>query len=217
VVNLRFRGITGVGFLSDMALDDIVVGTAFPVELLAFSAQLNDEAQVAISWVTASEVDNDFFTVERSADGWNFEELTQVNGAGTSQEIRMYETLDRRPFAGKSYYRLQQTDFNGASTYSDVVEISVPWQGNQSAYVSHPYPNPFTDRFHIDINLKSAGPVSAELFNSVGQRVRQMGPERRETGWHVLTIDAGQLPAGVYHVRISGNDFVSTGKAVLER
>lgn len=217
VINVRFRGVTGSGFYSDMALDDIVVGTSFPVELLEFTATLGEETAVDIAWMTASEVNNDFFTVERSADGAQFEALSTVRGAGTSEAIHEYATQDRRPFAGKNYYRLRQTDFNGTTIYSDVVELWVPWRDNKSAQLSHPYPDPFTDQFKLDLNLESTTQVQLDLFNSMGQLVRQMKPENLQPGWHTLTCAMYDLPAGVYTVRITGYDFVFTRKAILQR
>ena len=217
VVNLRFRGITGPGATSDMALDDISVGTAFPIELLDFSARLDEEMRVALAWITASEVDNNFFTVERSADGLRFEELAVVDGAGTSHEMRSYETLDRRPFTGNNYYRLRQTDFNGSAMYSDVVEIFVPWRGTQSAQLSQPYPDPFTDRFRMDLNLESTALVRVDLLNNLGQVVQQIPPAKQEAGWNALHVDASGLPAGIYHIRVTGYDFVLMRKAVLQR
>jgi len=97
-------------------------GNALPIKLLSFDAQKNGDV-VDLSWVTAEEINNDFFTIERSVDGQVFEELTQVQGAGTSSESRSYSTIDNDPLSGTSYYRLKQTDFNGQYEYFPMVAV----------------------------------------------------------------------------------------------
>ncbi|MEL6843211.1 MAG: hypothetical protein AAFP02_08345 [Bacteroidota bacterium] len=103
----------------------IVTGTGpfdLPVEYLSFDVQWEDE-NVSIQWETASEQQNDFFTVERSIDGKVFSSLTQVNGAGTTDQISQYQAYDFRPYSGTAYYRIKQTDFDGTSSYSNIVEL----------------------------------------------------------------------------------------------
>jgi hypothetical protein len=78
---------------------------------------------VKLSWTTASEVNNDFFTVERSKDLSEFEELLTVKGAGNSNRLLNYTATDTNPYQGISYYRLKQTDFNGNYKYSDIVDV----------------------------------------------------------------------------------------------
>lgn len=93
-----------------------------PVELLSFTAMAN-KGQVDLEWATASERDNDYFTVERSKDAVDFEAVLYVDGAGYSQGILHYTDVDRAPMRGLSYYRLRQTDFDGTSKVSDVVPV----------------------------------------------------------------------------------------------
>ncbi len=99
--------------------------TALPVELLFFSATVNNQKQVILNWATASELNNDFFTVERSIDGLNWEVVEFVNGNGTTPLRNDYSTTDIRPFTGLSYYRLKQTDFDGAFEYSYIVSVFI--------------------------------------------------------------------------------------------
>jgi hypothetical protein len=94
-------------------------GTPLPISLLDFNAYPVLE-QVEIVWTTATEINNDYFTIERSKDGISFEELMKVQGAGNSNQILNYKELDSNPFEGTSFYRLKQTDFDGIYTYSDI-------------------------------------------------------------------------------------------------
>lgn len=93
-----------------------------PIELTEFQAFTEQQA-IACTWRTETERDNDYFTVERSSDGLNFEPIGQMDGAGNSINPLNYKLYDSSPLSGLSYYRLRQTDFNGASTLSDVVSV----------------------------------------------------------------------------------------------
>jgi hypothetical protein len=96
-----------------------------PIELLSFNADLNATNYVDLTWSTASEINNDFFTIEKSKDAVNFEEVLHQKGAGNSNVTLNYRDVDKNPFDGVSYYRLKQTDFNGNHTYSEIVPISM--------------------------------------------------------------------------------------------
>jgi hypothetical protein len=98
--------------------------STLPIELLFFNAKPQDKT-VQLSWETASELNNNYFTIERSADGIQFEELKTVAGAGNSSQNSSYTEMDLSPYQGISYYRLRQTDFNGQYSYSSVVAVNI--------------------------------------------------------------------------------------------
>jgi hypothetical protein len=106
------------------------------VELLSFNATLNNR-KVDLTWQTASEHNNDFFTVERSADGFNFEPVLYKDGAGNSNELLSYTIQDVQPLEGVSYYRLKQTDLDGAFEFSDIKIVDM--ESNSNVMI---YPNP---------------------------------------------------------------------------
>lgn len=97
-------------------------GSALPIELIYFNATPNQKT-VDLTWATASELNNDFFTVERSIDGLTWEQILTVNGAGTTNQRTNYRDIDTRPAAGLSYYRLKQTDFDGKWSYSNIQSV----------------------------------------------------------------------------------------------
>lgn len=110
--------------------------TLLPITLVSFDA--NSTAQgVVLSWTTAMERDNDYFTVERSADGVVYEEVLRIPSAGNAQAVQHYAATDPTPFDGTVYYRLRQTDLDGTTTYSDVVPVRA--RGSASTMV---HPNP---------------------------------------------------------------------------
>ena len=99
-------------------------GVALPVTLYTFEAKPYNK-DVMVTWKTASEYNNDYFTVERSEDGVNFKKLGDVKGAGNSAHTISYFLLDSEYSKGINYYRLKQTDFNGDFTFSKIVAVDM--------------------------------------------------------------------------------------------
>ena len=97
---------------------------ALPVELLSFEANAQDDL-VTLTWATISEINNAFFSIERSANGINYKTIANLDGAGNSQGVINYEYVDRNPLDGFSFYRLKQTDFSGELDYSEVLSVYV--------------------------------------------------------------------------------------------
>ena len=91
-----------------------------PINLSSFEAKMMSNSEVAISWTTASEENNDYFSVEHSTDGRTFTEIGQIYGAGTTVQTQEYEFMHKGALAGTNYYRLLQVDFNGDATYSPI-------------------------------------------------------------------------------------------------
>ena len=114
-----------------------------PIDLTYFDAKLNNNI-VNLTWQTTTEINNDFFTLEKSMDGVNWVEFAEQPGAGNSNYTINYKDVDYNPYTGVSYYRLKQTDFNGAFEYSNIVSIN-----NNNSNISV-YPNPVKDYLTID-------------------------------------------------------------------
>ena len=97
----------------------ILVGkiSPLPIELLSFEAICNNNS-VNLLWSTASEKNNDYFTIERSSDGITFQTVLTVKGAGNSNQVINYSAIDEKPIDGIAYYRLKQTDYDGKFEYS---------------------------------------------------------------------------------------------------
>jgi hypothetical protein len=123
----RSVSVPNVTAFSPWALTNI--NNPLPIELLYFRAAVKEQA-VELSWATAQEVNNDYFSIERSADGQTFSELLQVKGAGNSQTMQQYRATDASPLGGTGYYRLKQTDKDGKFSYSKVAAIQAGKAGN---------------------------------------------------------------------------------------
>lgn len=106
--------------------DNVIIGevydSALPVEMSMFEA-VSLKENVELKWETESELNNDYFTVERSQDGEVFHQLNTIKGAGTTNEKQSYSYFDENPFFGINYYRITQTDFNGKSSISKPVSV----------------------------------------------------------------------------------------------
>lgn len=127
-VQALFNAVTTPWTLASTTVDN-----PLPITLLEFTAT-PDGGVVRLDWATASEVRNALFTVERSRDGISFERVLDVPGAPNSTALRTYQELDRQPYVGLSYYRLRQTDEDGASTVSGIVAVMMG-QGDQRPLV----------------------------------------------------------------------------------
>ncbi|MGB0524732.1 MAG: T9SS type A sorting domain-containing protein [Flammeovirgaceae bacterium] len=117
-----------------------------PITLIYFRAALN-ENQVDLMWATASEENNDFFTVEKSLDGINYTKIGEVLGAGESQHLEQYSLIDGGELASITYYRLKQTDYDGTFSYSKVIQV---YKENVGGY-ANVFPNPTaSNTFKVD-------------------------------------------------------------------
>ena len=127
--------------------------TPLPIDMLSF--KVNERGEHAqLSWETAQEINNDFFTIERSVDTHFWEEVGQVKGSGNSTVIQSYSFLDLNPGSGLFYYRIKQTDFNGDFSYSQIKTITII-----SSLEFTCYPNPSKG----SVNIRFNDPIEARL------------------------------------------------------
>jgi hypothetical protein len=172
-----------------------------PVELLNFTATANyNSMQVDLAWQTATEINNDYFTVQRSVNGVDFEDVFEQDGAGNSNSIRSYNGIDPSPYGGVSYYRLKQTDFNGTFTYSEIVPVV--FNGVQNLYATA-WVN--QDRnIQVLINASKRGTYNLRLFDAAGKLVlsEQFNSGKGENNH--LIYNPGLAP-GIYLLRMEGD------------
>lgn len=182
--------------------------TPLPVELIAFKAEKAENA-VNVTWATASEKSNAYFSVERSADGKNFTAIGQVEGNGTSNVTNNYVFADKNPLSNISYYRLKQVDFDGTFEYSPIVKVQMA--GRNVALSLNAFPNPTADK----INLQVAGlteAASLQVFDLAGRVVTTLNLEK---GTNLVAVDLAKYPAGIYQVKLvaaNGTTFVKVIK-----
>src|SRR5688572_1178487 len=141
-----------------------------PVELISFDAVPVDNNKVKLDWITATEINNDYFTVEHSLDTYEWEKVTQVPGYGNSNTNIEYEAWDVDPYEGISYYRLKQTDFDGQFSYSGIEKVSL--KITRELTISS---NPATN--YVTILSGTASIKRVEFYNSTGQLCLILEPE----------------------------------------
>jgi len=174
-----------------------------PVELVSFSAELYDE-DVELEWSTASEINNDYFTIERSTNGIDFTVIETINGAGNSSERLSYYYTDSNPKSGINYYRLKQTDFDGKYEYFEMVSIECDTKDNNIDV----YPNPSNGIFTVSTN--SDNDESYSIYDNSGRVVTN-----GTLSSFANNIDISDLPKGVYFLKIGDdNDFSNTTRIV---
>lgn len=139
-----------------------------PVELVAFVGEQKDDA-VLLSFTTASEKDNDFFTIEKTTDGANWELVENVQGNGTTQDVSNYQVLDRGSKSDLMYYRLSQTDLDGTNTIYKI--IAVNYNAISDANYAM-YPNPTVNgELNIVFETESDEPVLCNVYDIMGKQV----------------------------------------------
>lgn len=174
-----------------------IANSPLPIVLRSFDAELvNDE--VELRWVTDQEINNDFFTIQKSTDGINFNDIGTVDGAGNSREIRSYQFVDDSPYVGISYYRLKQTDFDEATDYSWIVAIDN--RGGSEKIVVEAFPNPSLGRI-ITISyrgLPTNEVVRYSMIDPSGHLLFQSTARIDQSGKLTYVLDSTEHSKGVY-------------------
>jgi hypothetical protein len=198
--------ITGSGFTS---YSPVTFGAKkgtnnpLPVSLMEFAARCTDRI-VHLSWSTASETNNDHFTIERSPDLNLWDQLAIVPGAGNSNTLISYSYLDENPYDGTSYYRLSQTDYDGHSeTFAPVVANCITSSDEPS--VSY-YPNPFTDEVTVVLNNFKPEQAQIVIYDVLGNIVFDQQYQSGSSLSQEFKIDLKHIASGMYFIDfISGN------------
>jgi Secretion system C-terminal sorting domain len=176
-----------------------VTTSPLPVTLLSFDGVLTPEGTVDLTWSTAMEINNKLFTVERSQDGVTYTAVTEVPGAGNSNVLLNYSAVDEHPYTSTSYYRLQQTDENGQSTYSRVVVIHVT--ANVALRL---YPNPVRTNLQLTFTATTGGSFATRIIDA-GGRVVATYNNMVQAGTNTINFNVAGYRAGTYFLQLIGN------------
>lgn len=192
--------LTSIPAFSRWTLSDWLL-QPLPIELLSFTATANQALnQVDLNWVTASEINNEYFTVERSKDAQLFNPVLVRSGAGNSNSIITYNDVDIQPYTGLSYYRLKQTDYNGAHTYSQIVPVN--FSNNQLSTLN----GLFIESGDLYLNHFTSNRNAAriEVMDAAGRNIFQ-GMIQPTEGNNIYQLPASSWSAGIYMVRLIQN------------
>jgi len=198
--SLTGRGLSINGAISSQ--NNLVVLTApssanpLPIELLSFNAYTKN-MNVQINWSTASEINNNYFTIQRTENGSDFEDILRVKGAGNSVTVLYYSAFDIYPYEGISYYRLMQTDFDGKFTYSNLVMVT--YENNLSCTI---YPNPFVKSTTLVLNEASDINIAElRIYTIAGAEVMNTILTKQST-----VIETDNFTSGIYFYEIICNN-----------
>lgn len=183
-----------------------------PVELSYFNAW-NNGATNTLQWITQSELNSDRFEIERSPDGYNFERIGTVQGAGTTTQELTYLWEDKAPLLGVNYYRLRQIDTDGTTNLSNVVAVVV----NRKAGTAQLFPNPTSDRLTYQLNAAQAEILTIRLTNVLGEVV-QKWTFNTQVGINTQVLDLERFAAGTYLVTIynQAGDLIQTERVIKQ-
>jgi hypothetical protein len=168
-----------------------------PVEFLSLEAIQNNN-KVHINWITETELNSDYFLVQRSKDGDLFEDVLKVKAAGNSSSYKKYACVDEHPYEGVWYYRLKQYDFNGGYFFSKMVAVEFL----NEAYVTI-YPNPTAGDIYIAVNGAQAGSrISVSIKNTLGEEVFACKKEAMCENEMIVPNAKEKFHSGMYVVSI---------------
>ncbi|HSP87263.1 MAG TPA: T9SS type A sorting domain-containing protein [Ignavibacteriaceae bacterium] len=184
--------------------DNIRFTGIVPVELTSFTGSYVGQ-NVNLNWVTATEVNNYGFEIQRSSEGGNFATIGFIQGNGTTTETSRYNYVDRNITSRTEYsYRLKQLDFDGHYEYSDVINLgaSLPL----SMVLDQNYPNPFNPSTTISFALPGKSDVALSVYNLVGEEVISLVNGTLDEGTYKFNIDGSNLSSGIYIYSLSATD-----------
>jgi len=220
-INIRFSGLRGSSFTSDMAIDNISISetqtslclsslipvtviticSPLPVKLISFNSECVN-GLTSLKWQTASEVNSDYFQIERSIDGIDWYEISKVTASGFSNNIVNYEFTDINSEGFVGYYRLKQVDFDGKFEYSNYIYVS-----NNNCLQDNNiniYPNPAQEELFIRITNSTSGEGILIITDISGKVVKQELLNLSHK-YSLIDLDVTGLSKGIYTIKITSN------------
>ncbi len=181
-----------------------------PIELLSFSLFMRDD-KVYLKWQTATETNNDYFSIERSYDAEHFEVIGIVPGAGNSNTIRNYQFEDHDAVdADVLYYRLKQTDYDGQFSYSKTISIHI---NKETLSILNTYVE--GDNLSISLYSPMIDNMNVEIYDMNGQLIvsKVMALQK---GQNTVSFNIANMPKAIYMLRVSNTSFIKTRKIFIQ-
>jgi hypothetical protein len=192
--------------------------TPLPVDLVKFEAIIDpNNEEVHLLWITSSEINNDYFTLEKTKDLIEFEDVTVVPGQGTTNTKTEYNEVDHSPFKGISYYRLSQTDFDGSTEYFDLAKVE--FSDNKSSEIDIKlYPNPNKgERLYIQLPNSEAESLNVLVNDFLGKEFMVDFSAFNHGNYTLVSIDLAQkLKSGTYIINIETSEGMKAHKLIVE-
>lgn len=186
---------TNAGILEISTLNNL------PIKLSSFKVEKGSQAiTTSITWTTTTEINTNFFVVEWSKDGFDFEPITNTKAKGSYNTRSIYHYLHKTPSIGTNYYRLKSVDYDGTFEYSNIKVLIFKHTLLDAINL---FPNPFQDQIYIQLTLENTTDVTLSLINPLGQTVahKELLSLYGSTNivWSLIDKD---LPSGNYFIKI---------------
>ena len=183
-----------------------------PVELTSFSA-VYANGVVNVEWITATEINNYGFEIQRRSENSEYQTIGFVNGNGTSTNRVTYNYVDKNLTKNKYYYRLKQIDFNGSFEYSYEILVDVNELADFKLFQN--FPNPFNPSTTVKISIPQDSFVKIALYDILGNELKVVKQDVIEAGIHQFEINGSDLASGMYFVKMVAQGFQQTIKISL--
>lgn len=182
-----------------------------PIELISFSGTAKPTGNL-LEWITASEIENDYFTLLSSKDGITFTAIAQIDGAGTVSTEMRYSSLDSEAADGITYYQLQQTDYDGSTSLSSVISVE---RVSDVQLISEVYPVPADKFVGFIFNAQNASDVVLNISDVSGKVLRQQ-TVNVTIGRNDIQLDIESLSTGIYFISLDSETMSQAQKFVKE-
>ncbi|HPX76893.1 MAG TPA: T9SS type A sorting domain-containing protein, partial [Bacteroidales bacterium] len=196
----------------------ITIGTTsatnpLPVELASFVAECDNNNNVQLYWETASEINNDYFEIQRSTDDLAWEVIANIQGAGFSNTTLNYDYLDKENPNANTYYRLRQVDYDGTAKFSDIISINC---GNRMEQpIVSVYPNPFNSTLNIEFENWDLNYAEIELLDITSRTIQKWNLKNTLPNF-VHEVNLSDLHPAMYMLRIKTSSGVIVKKVEKE-
>lgn len=191
----NWSGIGG-GVVFPTSVPDEFNGTALPVRLIRFEGRL-DRHVAQLEWETAQEVNNDYFSLQRSSDGLHFEEVGRIMSKGGSERLQSYTFKDYLSKSGIYYYRLSQVDLDGG--VHDLETITIRFMPDKKEIKVGP--NPFTDLVHLEVNNPNRVQSVLRIYDHSGRLIHHREVDEEET----TIVNTSDWSTGSYYFQLLSN------------
>lgn len=201
-----------VASISTVYMDNVYFykTTTAPVKLIDFKAGRSGN-KTLLNWKTATENNNKGFSVERSGNGGEWNQLVFVNGNGTSVSQKEYTATDNSPLKGMNYYRLKQIDNDGKFTYSPIVSLRF----SDNALGFSFYPNPVKGQLNISLETIESNAAVLKMMTADGKTVKTISINRSHSNSNLL-FSTGTLSPGIYYLVLQDGGNAKSGRLVIE-
>ena len=181
-----------------------------PITLRSFTAKCDNQNAI-ISWTTATEINNDYFILEKSYDAQNFFEIARIDGAGFSNMDLSYEFVDKQLLTEINYYRLTQVDFDGTSETFHIIDAVCKSEKGEPRVIV--YPNPFTGEINVFLENIEDSQIYFEIIDELGkqvfkkQHIRTGDPEQ-------IILNLDMLAPAIYNLQTKSENHLFNNRVI---